>query len=155
MRKQWLWMIVLVVALLVACDSNDGAPSPAPLLATRGTRQERTTIRFAIYDWKTPACEDLIAMLEEESVDLWVQAVSIDDTLAIARALSTRTALILAAESTGELDSATGQQILALLRHVVDQEATTVLVATHDLTVDLFADKVVHLEDGRLTVPGE
>jgi ABC-type lipoprotein export system ATPase subunit len=68
--------------------------------------------------------------------------------LAIARALSTRPALILADEPTGELDSATGQQILGLLRRVVDHEGTTVLMATHDLTVDLFADQVYHLQDG-------
>ena len=68
--------------------------------------------------------------------------------LAIARALSTHPALILADEPTGELDSATGQQILELLRQVVEQEGTTVVMATHDLTVDLFADRVYHLEDG-------
>jgi ABC-type lipoprotein export system ATPase subunit len=68
--------------------------------------------------------------------------------LAIARALSTRPALILADEPTGELDSVTGQQILELFRRVVDHEGTTVLMATHDLTVDLFADRVVHLQDG-------
>jgi ABC-type lipoprotein export system ATPase subunit len=70
--------------------------------------------------------------------------------LAIARALSTRPALILADEPTGELDSATGQQILELLRRIVDHEGTTVLMATHDLSVDLFADQVYHLEDGRV-----
>ena len=75
--------------------------------------------------------------------------------LAIARALSTRPALILADEPTGELDSVTGQQILELLRRVVEHERTTVLVATHDLTVDLFADQVVHLEDGRVVQPQE
>lgn len=68
--------------------------------------------------------------------------------LAIARALSTRPALILADEPTGELDSATGQQILQLLRRIAEHEGTTVLMATHDLTVDLFADRVYHLEDG-------
>lgn len=75
--------------------------------------------------------------------------------LAIARALSTRPALILADEPTGELDSVTGQQILELLRRVVEHERTTVLMATHDLTVDLFADQVVHLEDGRVVQPQE
>jgi ABC-type lipoprotein export system ATPase subunit len=73
--------------------------------------------------------------------------------LAIARALSTRPALILADEPTGELDSATGQQILTLFRRIVDGEGTTILVATHDLTVDLYADQVYHLEDGRLVEP--
>jgi ABC-type lipoprotein export system ATPase subunit len=70
--------------------------------------------------------------------------------LAIARAISTRPALILADEPTGELDSATGQQILGLLRQIVDHENTTVLMATHDLTVDLFADRVLHLHDGHV-----
>jgi ABC-type lipoprotein export system ATPase subunit len=70
--------------------------------------------------------------------------------LAVARALSTQPALILADEPTGELDSATGQQILELLRSIVDSEGTTVLMATHDLTVDLFSDVIYHLEDGRI-----
>lgn len=73
--------------------------------------------------------------------------------LAIARALSTRPALILADEPTGELDSATGQQILELFQRVVEHEGTSVLMATHDLTVDLYADQVVHLEDGRVVQP--
>ena len=70
--------------------------------------------------------------------------------LAIARAISTQPALILADEPTGELDSATGQQILELLHQIVEHEGTTVLMATHDLTVDLFADRVLHLHDGRV-----
>jgi putative ABC transport system ATP-binding protein len=74
--------------------------------------------------------------------------------LAIARALSTRPALILADEPTGELDSAMGRQILELLRRIVDGEGTTVLMATHDLTVDSFADRVYHLEDGHIVDQG-
>jgi ABC-type lipoprotein export system ATPase subunit len=70
--------------------------------------------------------------------------------VAIARALSTRPALILADEPTGELDSATGQQIWKLFRQVVDRDGTTVLIATHDLTVAPFADRVCNLEDGRI-----
>jgi ABC-type lipoprotein export system ATPase subunit len=75
--------------------------------------------------------------------------------LAIARALSTRPALILADEPTGELDSATGQQILQLLKRIVEHEGTTVLMATHDLTVDPYADQVYHLEDGRIVDGGD
>jgi ABC-type lipoprotein export system ATPase subunit len=70
--------------------------------------------------------------------------------VAIARAIATRPALLLADEPTGELDSATGQQILQLFRHIADWEGTTVLIATHDLAVDAFADEVIHLEDGRV-----
>jgi putative ABC transport system ATP-binding protein len=68
----------------------------------------------------------------------------------IARAIATRPALILADEPTGELDTVTGQQIMQLFRHISDREGTTVLIATHDLAVDAFADEVLHLEDGRL-----
>src|SRR5512140_2997825 len=70
--------------------------------------------------------------------------------VAIARAIVTRPALILADEPTGELDSATGQQIMELFREIVDREKTTVLIATHNLAVDFFADRVCHLEDGQI-----
>lgn len=65
-------------------------------------------------------------------------------------AIAPRPALILADEPTGKLDTATGQQILSLFRTIADQEGTTVLIATHDLAVDAFADKVYHLQDGRI-----
>jgi putative ABC transport system ATP-binding protein len=70
--------------------------------------------------------------------------------VAIARALAPRPALILADEPTGELDTATGRQILQLFRQIVNQEQTTILIASHDLAVDAFADEVYHLEDGRI-----
>jgi ABC-type lipoprotein export system ATPase subunit len=70
--------------------------------------------------------------------------------VAIARAIAPRPSLIVADEPTGELDSATGQQILTLFRRIADRDGTTVLIATHDLAVDTFADEVVHLHDGRI-----
>jgi ABC-type lipoprotein export system ATPase subunit len=70
--------------------------------------------------------------------------------VAIARAIAPRPSLILADEPTGELDSATGQQILTLFRRIADRDGTTVLIASHDLAVDAFADEVIHLMDGRV-----
>lgn len=70
--------------------------------------------------------------------------------VAIARALATRPAVILADEPTGELDSTTGQQILALFRQIADQEGTTIVLATHDAAADAFADEMYRLQDGRL-----
>ena len=49
-----------------------------------------------------------------------------------------------------KLDTVTGQQILRLFRRIADQEETTVLIASHDLAVDAFADAVHHLKDGRV-----
>ncbi len=70
--------------------------------------------------------------------------------VAIARAIAARPALILADEPTGELDTVTGQQILQLFHHISTSEGTTVVIATHDLAVDAFADEVYHLEDGKI-----
>ena len=71
--------------------------------------------------------------------------------VAIARAIAPRPSLILADEPTGQLDTTTGQQILRLFRRIADQEGTTILIASHDLAVDAFADEVYHLQDGRIT----
>ena len=68
--------------------------------------------------------------------------------VAIARAIAPHPSLILADEPTGELDTVTGQQILHLFRRIADRDGTTVLIATHDLAVDSFADEVYHLQDG-------
>jgi ABC-type lipoprotein export system ATPase subunit len=70
--------------------------------------------------------------------------------VAIARAIAPHPSLILADEPTGELDTVTGQQILTIFRRIADRDGTTVLIATHDLAVDAFADEVVHLQDGQI-----
>jgi ABC-type lipoprotein export system ATPase subunit len=69
--------------------------------------------------------------------------------VAIARAIAARPGLILADEPTGELDTATGQAILRLLRDVVETQGSTILLATHDPAADEFADAVYLLQDGR------
>jgi ABC-type lipoprotein export system ATPase subunit len=70
--------------------------------------------------------------------------------VAIARAIAPRPAILLADEPTGELDVATGQQILQILHRIAAEEGATVLVATHDFAVDEFADKVYYLQDGNI-----
>ena len=70
--------------------------------------------------------------------------------VAIARAIASKPLLILADEPTGELDTTTSQSILELLRTIVDQQQTTMLLATHDLTVDAYADAVYILQDGQV-----
>ncbi len=71
--------------------------------------------------------------------------------VAIARALSTHPDLILADEPTGELDSATGRQIYALFRYIVDHEGITVAMATHDPVIEEYAHIVFELSDGQIT----
>jgi ABC-type lipoprotein export system ATPase subunit len=70
--------------------------------------------------------------------------------LAIARALAIGPDLILADEPTGELDSATGHEIMALLRRIVTRGDVTVIVATHDPMVEDYASVIYELSDGRI-----
>ena len=70
--------------------------------------------------------------------------------VAIARALSTHPDLILADEPTGELDSGTGRQIMALFRYIVVKEGITILMATHDPMIEEYAHVIYELGDGQV-----
>jgi putative ABC transport system ATP-binding protein len=69
--------------------------------------------------------------------------------VAIARALANRPAVVLADEPTGELDAATGQEILGLFRRL-NQGGTTLVVVTHDDRLAAEAARVVHMLDGTI-----
>jgi putative ABC transport system ATP-binding protein len=69
--------------------------------------------------------------------------------VAIARALANRPALLLADEPTGELDAATGADVIALLARLND-DGTTVVVVTHDETLARAARRIVRMRDGRI-----
>ena len=69
--------------------------------------------------------------------------------VAIARALANRPRLLLADEPTGELDAATGAEVIALLGRL-NAEGTTVVVVTHDDELAAAARRVVRMRDGRI-----
>jgi putative ABC transport system ATP-binding protein len=71
--------------------------------------------------------------------------------VAVARALAARPDIVFADEPTGNLDSATGAEILAFMRHAVRELGQTVVMVTHDPVAASYADRVVFLADGRVT----
>ena len=70
--------------------------------------------------------------------------------VAVARALARRPAILLAVEPTGNLDSATGKQIIDLLVAANRRLGRTLVLVTHDAALAAHADRVVTLADGRI-----
>jgi putative ABC transport system ATP-binding protein len=70
--------------------------------------------------------------------------------VAVARALASRPAVIFADEPTGNLDSSSSREVLALLRHAVDEFGQTVVMVTHDADAAQIADETIEMADGRI-----
>ncbi len=70
--------------------------------------------------------------------------------VSIARSLANQPALVLLDEPTGDLDSATGKDIIALLRDLNRQEGVTLVIATHDASIAEQSSRIVRLRDGRI-----
>src|SRR3954451_14701575 len=100
---------------------------------------------------------------DQEWVDRLIETIGIGDRLthrpselsggqqqrvALARALASRPAVIFADEPTGNLDSASSDEVLTLLRRSVDEFGQTVVMVTHEEHAASFADRVLEMADG-------
>ena len=74
--------------------------------------------------------------------------------VAIARALAAKPAIILADEPTGNLDSATSQDVMGLLKVTSEKFSQTVVMITHNEEIAQMADRIIRIEDGRIVVRG-
>jgi putative ABC transport system ATP-binding protein len=72
--------------------------------------------------------------------------------VAIARALIGKPVVIFADEPTGNLDSKTGEEVLALLRRSAEEFGQTIVMVTHDPKAATIADRIVFLQDGRIVL---
>ena len=74
--------------------------------------------------------------------------------VAIGRALITRPSLILADEPTGNLDTSTSHDVIGLLKMLSRQYQQTLIVITHDNDIAQMADRIVQIEDGKISTKG-
>jgi putative ABC transport system ATP-binding protein len=70
--------------------------------------------------------------------------------VSIARALVSSPTVLFADEPTGNLDSTTSEEVLALLRHSVEELGQTTVMVTHDPKAAACADRILFLADGRI-----
>lgn len=75
--------------------------------------------------------------------------------VAIARAVAAKPSIILADEPTGNLDTASGHDVMGLLKVAAKQFHQTVVLITHDTDIAQMADRIVHIEDGRIMKAGD
>ena len=100
--------------------------------------------------------EDVLKILEQIGLEDKVEAMpntlsgGQKQRVAIARALVSSTAIILADEPTGNLDSKTELEVMALLKKCVKDFNQTLVMITHDETIAQMADVVVVIEDGKV-----
>lgn len=102
--------------------------------------------------------EEVIALLGlEEKVNSMPNQLSggQQQRVAIARALATKPAIVLADEPTGNLDSKTSQDVLSLLKITGQKFNQTIVMITHNEEIAQMADRIVHIEDGKIVGGGE
>lgn len=75
--------------------------------------------------------------------------------VAIARALSTKPAIVLADEPTGNLDSKTSMDVIGLLKMTSKKFNQTMVMITHNEEIAQLADRIIRIEDGKVTVGGQ
>ncbi|MEO6029964.1 MAG: ATP-binding cassette domain-containing protein [Candidatus Binatia bacterium] len=71
--------------------------------------------------------------------------------VAIARALVTEPKIVLADEPTASLDKQSGREVIDIMQHLARARGATIMLVTHDSRILDVADRIVHLEDGRLS----
>ena len=98
-----------------------------------------------------------IAMLEAvglgDRIDYYPQNLSggQKQRVAIARALASHPKIVLADEPTAALDSKSGRDVVDLMQKLAREQGCTILIVTHDNRILDVADRIVELEDGRIT----
>lgn len=75
--------------------------------------------------------------------------------VAIARALVSHPKIVLADEPTAALDKKSGRDVVDIMHHLAKAQGCTILLVTHDNRIFDLADRIIYLEDGRLSKPVE
>ena len=122
------------------------------------TARENVGLPLQLLGWPrarlAPRVAELLAAVDlVDRAEAWPRQLSGGEMqrVAVARALASRPALLLADEPTGNLDSANGDRVLALLADLAEREGTALVLVTHADAAAAICSRIVRLKDGRVT----
>ncbi|MDY6938594.1 MAG: DevA family ABC transporter ATP-binding protein [Cyanobacteriota bacterium] len=109
--------------------------------------------KFLMGDLDAKASEILDAVGLSDRTDYYPDSLSggQKQRVAIARALASHPQIVLADEPTAALDKKSGRDVVEIMQHLAKEQGCTILLVTHDSRILDIADRLVHMEDGRLT----
>lgn len=127
-------------------------------LLTFLTAKQNVRMALEIHSWYSNQDVDEIAIniLHSvglgEKIDFYVESLSggQKQRVAIARALASRPSIVLADEPTASLDKTSGRDVVEIMQHLAREQGSTILLVTHDNRILDVADRIIHMEDGRL-----
>ena len=93
---------------------------------------------------------ELLGLTEKKDAFPGVLSGGQQQRAAIARALAAKPSIILADEPTGNLDSVSSHDVLGLLKMAAKQFSQTLILITHDRDIAQLADRIIHIEDGKI-----
>jgi ABC-type lipoprotein export system ATPase subunit len=143
LRREALGTVFQFFHLVPTLTARENIELPLQLL---GRSRAATTARVA----------ELLAAVElEDRAEAWPRELSGGEMqrVAVARALAAGPALLLADEPTGNLDSASGERVLALLADLTERAGAALVLVTHAPAAAAICHRVVRLKDGRVEVP--
>jgi peptide/nickel transport system ATP-binding protein len=140
LRRKEIGFVYQTFGLLPFLSVEENVQVPLRLL--RMSHKERRGHTTEVLGW--------VGLLDRAKHRVYELSGGEQQRVAIARALVKQPSLLLADEPTGQLDTATGAEIVALLKEIVRATGITVVIASHDPKVREAADWVLELRDGRL-----
>ncbi|MBA3944861.1 MAG: ABC transporter ATP-binding protein [Herpetosiphonaceae bacterium] len=140
LRREKMGFVFQAFGLLPLLSARENVEVPLRIVkAERGEREARSA-----------AALEVVGLSKRAKHRPYELSGGEQQRVALARALVKQPQIILADEPTGQLDSNTGREIIALMRRLVEQQRITLLVVTHDPVVVEAAELVHELRDGRL-----
>jgi putative ABC transport system ATP-binding protein len=139
-RRRDIGFVFQSFALLPVLSAAENVEVPLRIIRTPA--QER--------DERVRALLEAVGLAEHANQRPYELSGGQQQRVGIARALANRPRVLIADEPTGQLDSGTATQMMALIASLVHEQGVAAIVATHDPRMTEYADRVLQLHDGKL-----